>query len=204
MTLRVGRTGPSSFIVTERDNCVLVTGALSVAGMKGVTAMCHKNAIVSPQLASMLGANFAFGLAKDVDALIAAITPELERQALQRKMDNLSDAAACWLASGERGVSSNTMFTVLTGVDALGYWHKDVPSDPADMRRCLLLLDQCPEMKPELHRMAKVSKAWAGLVQYWDQITVTMLEEWGDIRSPKKGASAPRTYELIKLATGRK
>lgn len=203
MQLQIGRTGPNQFTVIERDNCVLVEGSLSVAGIRGVTAMCHKKAVVSPQLAKMLGVNFAFGLAKDVDALIASITPELEAAAKRgAAARGLSEAAAVWLSKGERGNSSETIFTVLTGVDANTGSKNAHPYDPADVRRCLLLLEDVPELKERFDTMRTVSEPWSRLVDSWNEITATLLIEWGDIRNPKRGASAPRTYQLIEKAIG--
>ncbi len=205
MQLHVGGTGHHEFTVIERGNCVLVRGSLSAAGMRGVTAMCSKKAIISPDLARMLDANFAFGLQADVDTLIAEIKPELEAQANRSAAARgISDAAARWLSIGERGSSSNAIFTHLTGKNACEVGgKKDHPCDPADVRRCWLLLEDVPELKASFQRMAEVSPAWSGLVRDWDQIISTMAEEIGDIRKPKRGASAPRTYKLIKNAIGR-
>ncbi len=203
MQIQIGSTGPKEFTVIERDGCVLVRGALSVAGMRGVSAMCHKKAIISPALARMLDATFAFGLQADVDALIAKITPEQEAAAkLSAVARGLSEAAAIWLASGERGNSSETMFTHLTGINANTGTARSHPYDPADVRRCWLLLEDVPELNAAFPRMADVSPAWAGLVHDWDLIINTMIEEIGDIRKPKRGAEAPRTYKLIKNAIG--
>lgn len=193
------------FTVIERDGCVLVRGALSVDGMRGVAAMCSKKAIISPELARMLGANFAFGLQADVDALIAKIKPEqiaaAKRSAGAR---GLSEAAAVWLASGERGSSSNAIFTKLTGINACDLGgKKDHPYDPADVRRCWLLLEDVPELKAGFHKMAHVSDQWDRLVASWDSIIAALTQEWGDIRKPKRGAAAEQTYKLIKHAIGR-
>lgn len=204
MKLQIGSSYQHEFTVIERDGCVLVRGALSVEGMRGVTAMCHKKAVVSPELANMLGTNFAFGLRADVDALIAKIKPECAAAAkLSAAARGLSEAASVWLASGERGNSSETIFTHLTGVNANTSSKNAHPYDPADVRRCWLLLEDVPEMKAYFPRMAEVSPEWGGLVRDWDLIINTMVEELGDIRKPKRGAEAPRTYKLIKNAIGR-
>lgn len=94
------------------------------------------------------------------------------------------------------------MFTSLTGVDALRGGHKDHPYDPADFRRCRLLLEAVPELQPLLPNMAKESPAWAGLVKAWADICSTMDSETPNWRSPK-GERAPLTYQLIKTAIGR-
>lgn len=101
-----------------------------------------------------------------------------------------------WLANGERGVSSNTIFTMLTGINALGDWHSDHPHDPDDLRRCRLLLEQCPQLKNVFPEMAMVSKEWKLLVKHWDSLCETM-----DIECPEwreKRGSAPKTYAMMK------
>lgn len=204
MKIMVGSSGHHEFTVIERDNCVLVRGALSASGMRGVTAMRHKKAVISPDLARMLDVNFAFGLQADIDALIAKITPQHQAAAKRTAAARgLSEAAAIWLACGQRGNSSETIFTHLTGVNANTGTARSHPYYPADVRRCWLLLEDVPELKAKFHRMAEVSQAWVGLVSNWSQIIATMTEEVGDIRNPKRGAEAPRTYKLIKQAIGR-
>lgn len=194
----------SKFTVEDRGNCVIIYGALPIDWISRFNKMLPKKTLCSPQLAQMMGANFAFGLQADVDALIAEVRPQAERRARELTAGaGLSEAAQRWLGSGERGVSSNTIFTRLTGVAAMGYSPPDHPYDPDDFRRCRLLLEQCPELAERLPEMAKASKAWAGLVDVWDAICLTMDAETPEWRTEKRG-SAPRTYELIKQAIGRK
>lgn len=190
------------FTIIERDNCVLVEGSLSPEWISAITKIMPKKTIVSPRLAQMLNCNFAFGLAADVDALISSIKPELDRAAIANNKGPLSDAAVRWLASGERGISSNSIFSYLTGVDALDGWTQGYPSDPSDFRRCRLLLEQCPELAEQFPRMANASKKWAALVRDWPAICAAMDKEIPQWRTPK-GGEAPETYRLIKLATGR-
>lgn len=190
------------FTVIERDNCVLIEGALPPKWISALAKMMPK-AVISPNLARMLGANFAFGLQKDVDALIASITPAMEKAAVSAAAGGpLSEAAARWLVSGERGISSNTIFTRLTGVDALGDWTQDYPHDPADLRRCRLLLEQCPDLAERFSEMAKASKTWARLVRDWDLLCSMMDKELPEWRTPPKRSSCPETYKLIKLSLG--
>lgn len=190
------------FTIVERDGCILVEGALPPHWLTAIAKVAPKKAIVSPELASMLDCNFAFGLAKDVEELIAKIKPDAEAAAVQNRAPGLSEAAARWLASGERGISSNSIFTHLTGINALESWSSHHPHDPDDFRRCRLLLEQVPELKEQFQRMATASKAWAGLVRNWDSICEQMNREIPDWRKPPRGSSAPNTYKLIKLSLG--
>ena len=105
----------------------------------------------------------------------------------------LSENAIQWLANGERGLSSNTLFKYTTGVDATKEcWGDHYPLDPADLRRCVQLLNKCPELLPRLKEVAKAGPVWAALIERWDELTV-MLE-----KEIKKGTGkAPLTYELM-------
>lgn len=109
----------------------------------------------------------------------------------------LSENAIQWLASGDRGVSSNTIFETITGINT-GEKRQDYPYDPADFRRCLRLLDACPEFKPLLCKMKGVSPVWRALVDRWDDLQKVFEKEappnW------RNGGiwSAPKTYKLMR------
>jgi hypothetical protein len=115
----------------------------------------------------------------------------------------ISENAIRWLANGERCASSETIFTHLTGIDALNDWHKDHPYDPAVLRRCRLLLEQCPELMIEFPRMAQVSAVWRKLVHHWAELCGLMDEEIPEWRKPPHGSSAPRLYARMKEIIGR-
>jgi hypothetical protein len=81
---------------------------------------------------------------------------------------------AFWLQNGERGISSETMYHVLSGgKPGPRACH---PWDPSDFRRCYLLLKTVPEWKEKLHLLKPLSESWANLVDNWDKLT-EMLEE---------------------------
>lgn len=108
-------------------------------------------------------------------------------------ISSLSDNAVMWLATGERGLSSETLFTFTTGVDAEGYHGHNYPHDPADLRRCRQLLKDCPELVSCLPRVAAAGPEWAALVARWDELCAVMDEE-----SPEWKGRAPKTYALMK------
>lgn len=100
-----------------------------------------------------------------------------------------------WLANGERGTSSDTLFTHLTGITAIrGY--QSHPLDLDDFRRCELLLRQVPGLREKLHHARQISPVWARLVQHWDEIVNTLESE---IPGYFKGATgkAQKTYALM-------
>jgi len=196
-----------AYTIEHRGSCVLITGAVPLGAMGALCQLAPKNAVMDADAATVLGVTFAIGLADDLRALRAAATPSYERT-IRQQQPRLSEAAIAWLAKGERGMSSEAMFERLTGEKCT----RESPSrdartahpyDPDDLRRCRLLLEWVPELQPLLPSMAKVSPAWAGLVEAWDDICATMDAECPDWRNPRRGSSAPKTYQLIKQAIGR-
>ena len=103
-----------------------------------------------------------------------------------------------WLAIGERGISSNAIALTTLGMHPIGHdaWW---PVDPADLRRCLLLLEQAPETREEgLLVLAERCPKWAALVNVWDLLSETLRSEIGDTLPPY--GSAPKTYALMEEA----
>jgi hypothetical protein len=156
---------------------------------------CGKSAVVDQDVARMAGAMMACGDRQALDALRAKLeSGALDAQRQQTPL--LSEAASKWLAHGSRGISSNTMFSVLTGVDALGGRHGSHPHDPDDLDRCLRLLAAVPELRAKLPLMAKQSPEWAALVEHWQAIEQSHLDEVG--LGWTKARSAPKTYVLMR------
>ena len=103
-----------------------------------------------------------------------------------------------WLAVGERGISSNAIALTTLGLHPTGHdaWW---PVDPADLRRCLLLLEQVPETRENgLLVLAKGCPRWAALVKVWDRLSTTLRSEIGETLPPR--GSAPKTYALMEEA----
>jgi len=108
----------------------------------------------------------------------------------------LSEQAIAWLASGERGTSSNTIFTHLSGVNAMDKWGGRHPGDPADFRRCRLLLNQVPEFQARIGELRKISPVWDRLVSNWADLCDTMDQEFPAWREGGYG-SCPKTFKLM-------
>lgn len=174
---------------------ILGFGAQPIDFFTKATKACGKDAAIDPDVARMAGASFAIG-APD---LLAKLREKLEAGALQstrREHTALCDSAQRWLATGRHGISSETMFTVLTGVNAVRSRDFSHPHDPADFERCVNLLHEVPELRPLLPNMASVSKEWHALINHWDQIESLFLDEAG--LNWTKSDSAPLTYKLMK------
>lgn len=177
---------------------VLGFGPRPMDFFKHVTKVCGKDAVVDPQVATMAGANLAAGAPAALDALRARLQAgAIEHSKQQTNGLGLPPGAAEWLGAGERGMSSNTMFTVMTGFVACKDDRWSDPSDPDDFRRCELLLDAVPDLRGRMEMMRAVSPEWARLVDRWADIVRTFDEECPGWRG-NKAWSAPKTYELMR------
>lgn len=104
-----------------------------------------------------------------------------------------------WLRTGERGVSSEGIFSHLTGVP-IYQWRPSPPTDPSDFRRCCLLVQAVPSFRSKLHRMAELGSQWKAIVDHWDELCAIMDEE-----IPKGTGSASRLWDRMgELVFGRK
>lgn len=119
------------------------------------------------------------------------LTEELNR------LTDLSDAERKWLGSGERGGSSEAIFAKLHGgiEMPIGDSH---PLDPADFRRCLLLLETVPAFASRFcdGAMRDVSPEWARLSAAWDELKETFESECPSWRTGN--GKALGTYALMK------
>lgn len=98
-----------------------------------------------------------------------------------------------WLANGKTGVSSKCMAYTACGVEPKDNW---TPSDPADLNRCLLLLEQVPEIRAHFPAIREVSERWSWIIDAWDELEASFIDEVG--RNWSKSDSAPKTYALMK------
>jgi hypothetical protein len=194
-----------AYTVEHRGNCVLVTGAVPMSAFGTLMKLVPRGSVMDQDCARVWGANFAFGPADELADLLSAGAENAYRHE-RAKNPTVSDAAAKWLAGGERGISSNFIFTRLTGIDAMRGWgveRDSHPHDPADFRRCQLLLEQVPDLQERFIKMALVSNEWDRLVAAWPAIIAALDEEvpgWRDGRTRKP---ATKAYDLIKAAVGR-
>lgn len=98
-----------------------------------------------------------------------------------------------WLASGERGLSSEAMVQRMTGqrIGRRGS-RGDHPWDLDDFRRCELLLRQVPIARILLPTMERQGPVWARLVEHWDEIVELAEREVPSMFTPgHRGGRAP-------------
>lgn len=100
-----------------------------------------------------------------------------------------------WFIGDDTGLSSKSIAAHMCGVD-VGKYIDYPPADPADLGRCLRLLELFPEWKQRMPEMASVSKNWAKVIPHWNAAAAMMEEEVGVYLT--KGRSAPKTYDFMK------
>jgi hypothetical protein len=176
-TLRTGET----YSVTRSGGCTLIAGAMPLDDFAALTSRQGKDSVMSPDLARLAGVQIAFGPKDAVSALIAELSPPAEREAAN-KHPQLDPDAARWLASGEQGLSSATMFRAFTGVvpPTLASVPPAVfstPVDPDDFKLCRLLLENVPAFENRLAELRVLSPKWAALVDHWQTLAELMDSE---------------------------
>jgi hypothetical protein len=110
---------------------------------------------------------------------------------------DIPDAAVTWLSVGERGTSSEAIFERMTGLPMANVRLRGAaPRDPADLRRCRLLLEAVPEWRARLGEMTSADGwGWDVLVPAWDDLCATMDADAPDWR--EGSGNAPLTYRKM-------
>lgn len=102
-----------------------------------------------------------------------------------------------WLMGSDRGISSETILSVMMDVPMAGRYGPDIPHDPSDFGRCYRLLKHFPEWRDRLPEVAEKYPAWRPLVEEWDALTALYEEE---IKRPD--GRAPELYRRMKELRG--
>lgn len=195
-----------TYTVTEREGCTLITGSVPASQLAALMGTGGKGAVLSSNLARLAGVQFAWGQPEDVSALEDKLRAEKLRglmTGIPPGQAGLSEEARRWLAVGEQGLSSCSMFWRFTGVkpdylnDETRFSH---PHDPGDLRRCLLLLEQVPEFKGRIGEMRGCSPQWDALVEAWADLCATLETEAPDWRNPDCKQTALETYGKMRSA----
>jgi hypothetical protein len=184
-----------SYTIETRHNCTIVFGSMPIMDMVKLTQDAPEESEVDMSLQKRLGAHLVVGLPEDLKALGA--DPYVEERAIAIATEELgnhqvSKEAFGWLVSGERGSSSEHIFSVLLGVPLVG---RGFPADPADFGRCRKLAEQVPEVAENLQKMTSASAQWQRLIGSWSSLCALMDSE---IPHWREGiGSAPKTYRAI-------
>lgn len=167
-----------SYSVEEFQGCKIVTGSVPVTEMVAIMNSYGDEGMLDCSLSKIYGASMVVGTESSIEAL--RNHPRTLEAAHRKAMEEagsipLSIHASRWLEQGERGLSSETMFTRFTGIQLDG--DKDHPHDGDDFRRCRLLLEAVPEFQAKLHLMKDVSPEWNNLIGAWQELCDIMDEE---------------------------
>lgn len=99
-----------------------------------------------------------------------------------------------WFCSHDTGISSKAIASHMTvGKAPYGSY----PSDPADLGRCLRLLDKFPDWSERMpDEMAAYGPEWKAMASNWPKLAEMMAEEVGI--AWEKGRAAPKTYDFMR------
>lgn len=117
------------------------------------------------------------------------------REEIEAGLAHSVDAELAWLKGTDTGVSSRTIFSVLSsryGAGALGSSSPDFPYDPSDFGRCHRLLERLPAWRARMGEVAAKHPRWAPFVERWEEMTATYVEE-----QPTGYGPCPRLYEAL-------
>jgi hypothetical protein len=103
-----------------------------------------------------------------------------------------------WLIDGEVGVSSATIWEVMTG-RAANYHTPGIPADDSDFGRCYELLERFPEWKPRLYEVGEHYPEWKPILAIWDRLTRLHVGARGGRRTQRTRLWR-RVYELLGAA----
>lgn len=108
-------------------------------------------------------------------------------------MSEIHLKAAGWLLNGETGSSSKAICKhMLFGKQP----RADYPSDPSDIGRCFLLLEEIQDWNCRILEMSQYGGPWVSISERWEEIRKCMDDEVGIDWS--KGYKASITYKLMK------
>ena len=90
--------------------------------------------------------------------------------------------AIAWIANGDTGISSQTIWSVMTGrsVRSTGF-----PHDPSDFGRCYRLLKIMPSWRARLPEVSTRFPQWKEFIRAWNELTMLYEEELPTGRCPK-------------------
>ncbi|WP_145586602.1 hypothetical protein [Yersinia kristensenii] len=113
-------------------------------------------------------------------------------------MSELAMKVIKWQTKDRVGISSATMAAVALGLDKNFYGNYfSPPSDPSDLRRCMFLIDEVPEIREYFPEIAKKVPRFAPIIDNWDELTALINRE-----ASRADNRAPETYALMEKLLG--
>ena len=130
-------------------------------------------------------------LAAPLGSLAYASLAPIDEAQLARAASRIDPLAARWLASGERGSSSEALCKLFFGVPKeAGHSH---PCDPSDLARCVAFLE-ATNTEGRIQEACALSPQWASLASRWDELLAHLSREWPT-------GSAPDCYQAMRALT---
>lgn len=112
-------------------------------------------------------------------------------------MSDLAMKVLEWQANSDVGVSSATMASIAIGMQKPVYGsYFSPPWDPADLTRCMKLVEFIPEIRDHFPAIAEQCPRFAPILNHWDEL-IAMVK-----RERAAGDSAPETYARMKELLG--
>ena len=125
-----------------------------------------KDSVICPRTARLAGASLAAGTPNALEALAKRLEPFVLQKTRLENPD-LNEEEINWIATGNRGLSSETLFshTVKPLSDTPLDKVTAHPHDGADWKRCMDLCYAVPKVRNNFNVMKGVSGPWKRLVE---------------------------------------
>ena len=184
------------------EDCAVVLAAPGQSGipmsvMTRTLALVGKGSVMDTDLARLHGAILVAGLPRDLERL--RLAPETQEAAarLDRQIPHsLPSKARNWAVWGEQGNSSLAVFAALSGIKLQATRDTAAhPLDLADLRRCLLLLEQVPGWMDRCSELASLSPVWERLAPVLADFRMALDAEAPDWRGGR--FQAPVTAQTL-------
>lgn len=110
-----------------------------------------------------------------------------------------------WIANGEVGISSKTMWSALMGVP---YDQADFPYDADDFRRCWLFAQTAELLPVDFEVICQVYPWWRNIYEIWHEMDVALANKDGHriyelINEPKRYARLMyQVHGMVKVGEG--
>lgn len=102
----------------------------------------------------------------------------------------MNEKAQQWIQGWDKGRSSKAIFGYMEGLHPaiFGIYH---PLDPADLGRCIRLIDMVG-YRPRLKELKALSPTWCAMIDNWDK-----LEKLYYLGLSRESGNAPECYDLM-------
>jgi hypothetical protein len=159
---------PDEYTIRTYPHGVAIFGEIPMGDIDGICKMYKKRGmtLMHMGIASALGATLVL-VGKDGG----------------KKWEAEINACGDWLKGTDTGVSSKTIYSVLSGINFY-LRDTDVPHDPDDFGRCYRLLKRFPGWRERMGDVAEKFPAWKPFVREWGAMTDLYEQEFPTGQAP--------------------